>query len=83
MERVKVESSTIKAVGYEPTSLLLEVEFKAGTVYQYKEVTPGVFDGMMGSDSKGKFFYKEIRGKYKFTKVYDPKDVPKEDETTA
>jgi len=80
MERVNVKSSTIKTIGYDSSILTMEVEFKNGCVYRYTDVPTGLADSLMGSESKGRFFHKEIRNNYKSSKIYDPKDEKKEED---
>jgi len=42
MERKRVNSSKIRAVGYDPKSQVLEIEFSDGRVNQYRGVSPEV-----------------------------------------
>lgn len=67
MERESVVSSHIVSIGYDP--LTLEVEFKGGSVWQYFKVPESVHLEFMSSESKGKFFHKNIKEKYKELKV--------------
>ncbi len=69
MKRDSVESSNIVSVGYNPKSKVLEICFKGGRVYQYYQVTDRVYQGMMVSQSKGKYFHKMIKGKYTYKQV--------------
>jgi hypothetical protein len=46
MERVPVSSSNLISVGYEPSSEILEVEFKGG-VYQYYNVPQFMHEELM------------------------------------
>jgi len=69
MERTPVTSSNLVSIGYEPTSEILEIEFKAGTVYQYASVPKEVYDELMSSDSHGSYFHRNIRNNYSFTKL--------------
>lgn len=65
-----VESSQIKAIGHEGTTLT--VEFKNGSVYEYANVPPTLHQHLMGAESVGKFFSQYIKGNeaaYPFTKV--------------
>lgn len=55
-------SSQIKAIGYKPKKMLLEVEFHNGGVYQYHPVTEEAYKQMMNADSAGKWFWANIRG---------------------
>jgi hypothetical protein len=42
MERKRINSSKIRAVGYDPKSQLLEVEFSDGKLIHYRGVSPEV-----------------------------------------
>lgn len=68
MERESVESTSIVSIGYEPTTMTLEVELKGG-VYQYYEVPESVFHEFMASGSKGQFFNIYIKPSYAFSRV--------------
>ena len=64
MNRIPVTSSNIASAGY--TNDTLEVEFRGGKVYRYLGVSEDIFKNFMTAESKGKFFYSEIRGKYSY-----------------
>ena len=64
MEREPVSSSNIAAVGYDPDSETLEVEFKTSGIYQYFNVPAFMFERLVAADSVGKFFNAEIRDAY-------------------
>ena len=66
MKMTKVESSTIIAIGYDNKKL--EIQFKNGT-YRYSDVEKEVYDNLLKSESKGKYFYKNIKGKYRFERI--------------
>ena len=69
MERIKIEgSSNIVSIGYDETNLILEVEFKGGSVYKYLDVPIDVFNNFMESDSKGSFFHRNIKNTYGATR---------------
>jgi len=38
MDRARVISSMIRAVGYDPLRAMLEIEFTSGKVYEYESV---------------------------------------------
>lgn len=65
----EVQSSNIQSIGYDPNSLTLRIQFKGDSVYDYVRVPPGKFSEIMSSDSQGKFFYAQIKGKYDCTKL--------------
>lgn len=47
----------------------MEVEFNGGAAYRYEEVPQDVFDRFCNAESVGRFFQKEIRGKYAGEKI--------------
>jgi hypothetical protein len=71
MERVNVESSLLKALGYDAGTSTLEVEFHNGSVYVYAGVPEGVYSEVMGSESVGKAFNRLIKseGAYPYKRV--------------
>jgi len=58
-----VESSQIKAIGYDEKTSTLAVAFNRGTgaIYHYPDVPKPTFDAFMASDSIGSFFGKNIK----------------------
>jgi hypothetical protein len=66
MNRESVDSSNLRAVGYDPDEKVLEVEFQGGDVYTYRGVEPDLYDDLMRADSKGAFFQERIRDNYPF-----------------
>jgi hypothetical protein len=56
-----VKSSQIAAVGHDPDTNTLAVQFKSGGTYHYANVTPEQFDGLRGADSVGSHFHQTIR----------------------
>jgi hypothetical protein len=62
MERTKVFSNMIESIGYE--NEILEIEYRSGAIYQYSSVPKEIFEGIMSSDSKGKYFHQNIFRKY-------------------
>jgi hypothetical protein len=69
MERTPVNSSNVRAIGYNPDSEILEVEFNNGSVYQYGGVPEYEFDGIMNATSKGTYLNSNIKNKYSFSKL--------------
>ena len=66
MQRHDVESSVIRAVGH---TRVLEVEFESGRVYQYYDVPEDIYDAMLNSESKGRYFNQHIRGKFPYQEI--------------
>ncbi|MCK9446257.1 KTSC domain-containing protein [bacterium] len=53
MDRLSVSSSDIRSIGYDSQSLILEVEFISGDIYQYFNVPKHLYDILINSSSKG------------------------------
>ena len=70
MDRRAVNSSEISTIGYDPSSLVLEVEFKTGGVYQYRGVPANVYSGLMNAPSHGTYFNQYVKkAGYAYTRV--------------
>jgi KTSC domain len=69
VEREPVRSAAIRAIGYEPESGTLEVEFHKGPIYRFEGVPEFLYRGFMASRSKGKFFHTRIADRYSFQQV--------------
>ena len=69
MRREKVESTTLKSMGYESESQILEIEFQSGSVYEYFDVPGAVYEGLRRAESKGRYFNDEIRDDYAFVRA--------------
>lgn len=74
-------SRQIAALGYDPETSTLAIQFKprageaAGSIYHYGGVPPEVFEQFQGAQSKGNYFYANIRNeteKYPFVKIAEP-----------
>ena len=64
MERKRISSSKIRAVGYDPMSQVLEVEFNDGKVLAYSGVSPEVHRQFMAAPSPVSFFEDKIDENY-------------------
>jgi hypothetical protein len=60
MERKRVNSSKIRAAGYDFKSQLLEVEFTDGKLVQYRGVSPELHRQFMAAPSPTSFFEDKI-----------------------
>lgn len=65
MNRIPLDSSNLASVGYDSDSLVLEVEFKNGKVYQYFDVPQSTYDEMMGSASKGSYLNNVVKKQFR------------------
>lgn len=71
MIRNKVVSSNIAEIGYDKKKMTLEVQFYNLKVYQYQPVTEEAYVALMGAESIGSFFAKNIKN----NKSIDSKEV--------
>ena len=69
MERTEITSSNIRSVGYDPDTLVLEIEFVAGPIYQCKGVPAYIFDDMFVAKSAGTYFAVAVKNKYPYERV--------------
>lgn len=70
MERTPVVSSNIVSIGYAEEAETLEMEFHNGSVYQYFNVPPPVYEALITAPSIGSFFHHNIKVQdYEYHKV--------------
>ena len=69
MERQFIESSMIRSFRYESNSSTLEIEFNSGEVWQYFDFPESLWYEFESSESKGKFFHREIKNQYSESRV--------------
>ena len=62
-EMIRVSSSVIRAVGYDGNTLT--IEFHSGRVYDHRQVPFSVVEELMNASSKGSYYNRSIRGKYR------------------
>lgn len=67
-QKTAVKSSNLKSVGYDSGSKTLEIEFLSGGIYQYSGVPSNIYEELMNAPSHGKYFHRNIRGKYTTTR---------------
>lgn len=63
MSLMPVNSSAIRAIGYEGSTL--RVVFHTGRTYDHPGVPYSVFSGLFHARSKGAFYNAYIRGRYR------------------
>jgi hypothetical protein len=67
--RIPVKSESIASIGYEPAKQILEVEFRSRELYHYYGVPQRVFVQFMKAESKGRYFMRWVREKYRYKKI--------------
>lgn len=69
MQLITVESSMVRAVGYEEETRELEVVFHNGRVYRYVDVEKEKYEQLLKADSIGRYMRSNIIGMYGEYKV--------------
>ncbi len=69
MERKSVNSSTIRSVGYEPSSQTLEIEFTSGSICQYSRVSAEIYRKLMAAPTIGSFFKNNIEDEFNAKRI--------------
>ena len=69
MKLKRVESEMLTAAGYDPKLRVLQVVFRAGGSYRYKNVPPFEYEGLMCAESIGKYMHKRIIGRYEYERI--------------
>jgi hypothetical protein len=73
MDRLPIDSSLIRAIGYDFPNSVLEVELlPGGRVYRYFDVPLSIYNELMASESKGSYFNESIRDLYPFEELEQP-----------
>lgn len=67
MHRKPIISSVIRTAGF--SNGVLEIEFHHGDIYRYFDVPAETADAFLSSNSKGQYFAKFIRDRYRLEKV--------------
>jgi hypothetical protein len=65
----RVDSSNLDEVEYDDETLILRITFKNGGRYEYYGVPKDVYEGLMGAESKGSWFYYNVRNNFGFKKL--------------
>jgi hypothetical protein len=69
MDREFVQSTNLRSVGYDAGDMILEIEFRSGGIYQYSNVPPEIYEALMLEPSKGRYFDRHIKERYRFRRV--------------
>lgn len=80
MKLIPVESSNIKAIGFTQGEGLcaegqLYIQYVSGKVWAYSLFPQSKFEDFLNAESKGKYFHKEIKGKYEEHQIEDKENV--------
>ncbi|GEN36104.1 KTSC domain-containing protein [Aneurinibacillus danicus] len=68
MHMIPVSSSNLRAVGYDPVSQTLRIQFHNGT-YDYYNVPVSIHQGLMSAGSKGSYHAAYIKNAFSYRRV--------------
>ena len=68
MQMIPVSSSNLVAVGYDPQTMTLRVQFNSGT-YDYYNVPKNIFDGLLSAPSKGSYHHSFIKNSFSYKRI--------------
>ena len=71
VKRDPVTSTVLVSIGYDEDALVLELEFDGGAIYRYFEVPPLVHAELLGAESLGGYFARQVRDQYPYEQVWN------------
>ena len=70
MQRRPVRSTSLKAVGYDATTLVLEIEWRNGSIVRYTGVAESLYQALLAVPGKAQFVEQVVeRGGYERERV--------------
>lgn len=73
MKWASVESSAFQAAAYVESQARLYLLFRSGAVYRYFNVPGCRYDEFLAADSKGRYFGRHIRGRFRYERMSRPR----------
>lgn len=69
VEMIAVSSSNVGSIGYDENFQILYVRFLNGSLYIYKDVPSGEFQGLRNSASIGSYLHRYIKNQYPYERL--------------
>jgi KTSC domain len=69
MQRIRLDSTVLQSVGYQDQLVLLELEFRDGTIYHYFKVSEQIFQELLRAESRGAYFNANIRHRFAYAQI--------------
>lgn len=66
---IPVSSSNLKAIAYDTLHHILTIEFHNGSIYEYYNVPPHIYEGLLYAPSKGKYHHRYIKNNYPYKRI--------------
>ena len=64
MKMIQVKSDAINAIGYDPDSMKMKIEFQQGNIYDFCRVPEQVYKSFISAASIGGYYKDYIKDKY-------------------
>ena len=64
IQRTPLQSTALSSCSYDEDTETLEITFSGGRTFSYEGVPKSVYDGLVSSDSPGRYFNTAIKGVY-------------------
>ncbi|SHJ79736.1 KTSC domain-containing protein [Tepidibacter formicigenes] len=69
MTKIRVNSSNISSIGYDPDNEILEISFSTGEKYHHLGVPKCIYEDLITSNYIGYYIHCNIRHKYPYKKI--------------
>jgi KTSC domain len=69
MEFTPVKSEMILGVRYNKKTYSMDVVFRTGDKYRYKNVPQFVYEELMKAESHGQYMHKKVLGRFKYERL--------------
>lgn len=66
--RTPVQSSLLSSIRYS-IDATLDLEFRSGAIYRYFAVPQAVSEGLIAAESKGAFFNRNVRSRFRYHRL--------------
>lgn len=64
MDMIRVRSTAIRAIGYDPGTMRMKITFNGGHTYDFCRVPEHIFQTFLNAGSKGRYYDTYIKGRY-------------------
>jgi hypothetical protein len=69
IEMISVSSSNVESIGYDENNQVLYVHFLNNSLYIYKGVPAGEFEGLKSAPSVGTYLHRNIKNLYPYERI--------------
>lgn len=69
VDMILVSSSNVASIGYDENYQILYIRFHNGSLYEYKGVPVGEFQGLMSASSVGSYLHRNIKNLYPYERL--------------